>query len=106
MHVFKFSIFGESLFWSQNDQISNALPGDVYFQSHSDALPDPMSSPHPSECSHCKVSYHHQVGSALIHLGKHVHGAHPIRKGSRSNLILWCRASQDLDQLEKLPELD
>ena len=83
----------------------NALPGDVYFQSHSDALPDPMSSPHPSECSHCKVSYHHQVGSALIHLGKHIHGAHPIRKGSRSNLILWCRASQELDQLE-LPELD
>ena len=79
--------------------------GDVYFHSHSDALPDPMSSPHPSECSHCKVSYHHQVGSALIHLGKHIHGAHPIRKGIRSNLILWCRASQELDQLD-LPELD
>ena len=87
--------------------LGGSLKGrEKYFQSHSDALPDLMSSPHPSECSHCKVGYHHQVGSALIHLGKHIHGAHPIRKGSRSNLILWCRASQDLDQLEKLPELD
>jgi len=31
----------------------------------------------------------HTPGKAVIHLGGHVHGAHPITSGKRSNLILW-----------------
>lgn len=36
----------------------------------------------------------HEVGSALLHLGRHRHAATPIKAGRRMNLILWCRSSQ------------
>ena len=37
--------------------------------------------------------YAHVPGQALLHAGKHRHGAHPIRAGRRVNLILWCRST-------------
>ncbi|KAF2069017.1 hypothetical protein CYY_009665 [Polysphondylium violaceum] len=35
--------------------------------------------------------FQHQVGSALIHIGTHRHGARGLESGSRTNLILWLR---------------
>lgn len=40
-----------------------------------------------------RYDYKHRPGWAVLHLGRHRHGAFPIRTGSRSNLILWCRSS-------------
>ena len=37
--------------------------------------------------------YGHVRGTAVLHIGKHRHGARPITSGSRSNMILWCRSS-------------
>lgn len=37
-------------------------------------------------------TYKHRPGRALLHRGRHRHGAHAIRDGERFNLILWCRA--------------
>lgn len=31
----------------------------------------------------------HSKGSALLHLGGHFHGVHPLTAGERSNLVLW-----------------
>lgn len=35
----------------------------------------------------------HRPGQAILHRGRHRHGAHPIISGQRHNLILWCRSS-------------
>lgn len=35
----------------------------------------------------------HEVGTALLHAGRHRHGVHPIRRGRRRNLILWMQSS-------------
>lgn len=31
------------------------------------------------------------VGQSFLHLGSHVHRAEPITRGTRTNLVLWCR---------------
>jgi hypothetical protein len=36
----------------------------------------------------------HVPGRAILHRGKHRHGANPIECGERCNLILWCNASR------------
>lgn len=43
------------------------------------------------------AEYKHIPGRALLHLGKLRHGARPVLKGIRANLILWCRSSQFRD---------
>ena len=35
----------------------------------------------------------HEVGTALLHAGRHRHGVHPIRRGRRRNLILWLQSA-------------
>ncbi|KAI5083192.1 hypothetical protein GOP47_0002935 [Adiantum capillus-veneris] len=40
------------------------------------------------------AEYKHVPGRALLHLGKHRHGARPVLKGKRANLVLWCRSSK------------
>ncbi|MCO5597706.1 hypothetical protein L7F22_051787 [Adiantum nelumboides] len=40
------------------------------------------------------AEYTHVPGRALLHLGKHRHGARPVLKGKRTNLVLWCRSSK------------
>jgi hypothetical protein len=35
----------------------------------------------------------HVPGRAILHRGRHRHGAHPITGGERYNLILWCNSS-------------
>jgi len=37
--------------------------------------------------------FQHKLGVAIIHIGKHVHGASKITGGERCNLIIWCRSS-------------
>ncbi|MEC7986555.1 MAG: hypothetical protein VX278_15420 [Myxococcota bacterium] len=44
---------------------------------------------HPDE----HISVQHQPGIAILHAGAHRHGTHPIRSGSRRNLIMWCASS-------------
>jgi hypothetical protein len=36
----------------------------------------------------------HVPGRAILHRGRHRHGAHPITGGERYNLILWCNSSR------------
>jgi hypothetical protein len=36
----------------------------------------------------------HVPGRAILHQGRHRHGAHPIVGGERYNLILWCNSSR------------
>jgi len=40
------------------------------------------------------LDYAHQVGKAVLHLGKHVHGARPLTKGERWNLIIWVKTKR------------
>lgn len=37
--------------------------------------------------------YSHSVGRAIIHRGRHRHGARATTSGNRVNLLLWCRSS-------------
>lgn len=43
----------------------------------------------PSE----SFDYEHSPGVAVLHIGKHRHGAFPLTGGHRVNMILWCRSS-------------
>jgi hypothetical protein len=38
-----------------------------------------------------QCSYQHQLGHAVVHLGRQRHGAETITSGERHNLIIWCR---------------
>ncbi|KAK7343438.1 hypothetical protein VNO77_12185 [Canavalia gladiata] len=37
--------------------------------------------------------YSHVPGHAILHCGRHRHGARPTTSGNRINLLLWCRSS-------------
>ncbi len=37
------------------------------------------------------LEYSHVPGHAILHAGRHRHGAKAITSGQRTNLILWCR---------------
>lgn len=52
--------------------------------------------PRPEE----EFGYEHVPGRAVLHRGKHRHGAKPIKSGQRSNLILWCNSSTYDEQEE------
>jgi hypothetical protein len=54
-------------------------------------------------CSHCQETpwqpeeefeIEHAPGQAILHRGKHRHGANPIISGERHNLIVWCNSSR------------
>ncbi|XP_024357084.1 2-oxoglutarate and iron-dependent oxygenase domain-containing protein ICU11 isoform X1 [Physcomitrium patens] len=40
------------------------------------------------------LEYSHVPGHAILHAGRHRHGAKAITSGQRTNLILWCRSSE------------
>ena len=42
-----------------------------------------------------EVTYAHTPGKAVLHRGKHRHGAHRLRGGERHNLIIWCRGDPE-----------
>lgn len=37
--------------------------------------------------------YRHEAGVAILHAGRHRHGVHPILRGRRRSLILWCQSA-------------
>ncbi|KAG0491015.1 hypothetical protein HPP92_007878 [Vanilla planifolia] len=39
------------------------------------------------------LEYSHVPGQAVLHRGRHRHGARPTTSGHRINLLLWCRSS-------------
>ncbi|XP_068643112.1 2-oxoglutarate and iron-dependent oxygenase domain-containing protein CP2-like isoform X1 [Aristolochia californica] len=47
------------------------------------------SETHPEEM----LDYSHVPGQAVLHRGRHRHGARPTTSGHRINLLLWCRSS-------------
>ncbi|KAG2401248.1 putative PKHD-type hydroxylase [Vigna angularis] len=42
--------------------------------------------------------YYHVPGHAILHPGRHRHGARPTTSGNRINLILWCRSVMSQNQ--------
>ena len=58
--------------------------GDLYFNGLYD-----FPETHNEE-----VYVEHKVGMALLHVGKHRHGATKIKSGERHNLIVWCTNSE------------
>ncbi|CAK9196415.1 unnamed protein product [Sphagnum troendelagicum] len=40
------------------------------------------------------LEYSHVPGHAILHAGRHRHGAKAITSGQRTNMILWCRSSE------------
>eukprot|EP00747_Dinoflagellata_sp_TGD_P029547 gnl/TRDRNA2_/TRDRNA2_133977_c1_seq1.p1 gnl/TRDRNA2_/TRDRNA2_133977_c1~~gnl/TRDRNA2_/TRDRNA2_133977_c1_seq1.p1 ORF type:complete len:143 (-),score=1.31 gnl/TRDRNA2_/TRDRNA2_133977_c1_seq1:196-567(-) len=36
-----------------------------------------------------RIAYQHRLGHAVLHKGRHRHGAEDITKGERMNLIIW-----------------
>lgn len=64
--------------------------GELYFRGRRCALHlDTPSAPEED------FDYDHVPGVALLHAGKHRHGAHPITAGERCNLIVWCMSSRE-----------
>jgi hypothetical protein len=57
--------------------------GSLYFRG---LLADPSTHDENFEVEH-------KPGQALLHIGRHRHGANPITSGERYNLIIWCRSS-------------
>jgi len=45
--------------------------------------------------------YVHSPGKAILHQGKHCHGANPITMGERYNLIVWCKSQTYRASLEE-----
>ena len=39
------------------------------------------------------VRYKHRVGWGVLHPGRELHGATPLQRGERTNLIMWCRSA-------------
>jgi hypothetical protein len=54
----------------------------VRCDEHRQVLPSPDES----------FEYAHEPGIAVLHAGRHRHGVHPILRGRRRNLILWCQS--------------
>lgn len=82
----------------------NFRGGGVYFHglagAEGDEDRDPMTCPHPTNCQRCLVTHPHESGVALLHLGTHIHGAHPIEAGERTNLIVWCSRRREVAALK------
>ncbi len=55
------------------------------------------TAPRPEE----EFEIAHIPGQAILHRGKHRHGANPILSGERFNLILWCYSSHNGDQRDQ-----
>jgi len=74
--------------------------GDLYFQGRRCGLH------RQTACSSVDTfDYSHSPGVALLHAGKHRHGAYPVESGERLNLILWCR-SRGYQLIQRGNELD
>ena len=45
----------------------------------------------------------HRVGQALVHAGQHMHGAHPVKSGTRMNIVLWLSVMKDFPRWLEFP---
>ncbi|CEM03592.1 unnamed protein product [Vitrella brassicaformis CCMP3155] len=61
--------------------------GKVYFKGQRD-------HPHEKDEKARQPSVAHLPGGALLHVGQHWHGAHPLESGRRQNLVFWARSSK------------
>lgn len=67
---------------------SSFVGGELYFEGRRCELH------RQTGCSSAdRFVYRHRPGVALLHAGKHRHGALEIRQGERINLIVWCRST-------------
>jgi len=66
--------------------------GDLYFEGRRCGL-HRQTGCSPSD----RFTWAHTPGVALLHAGKHRHGALEITQGERLNLILWCHSSAPPD---------
>nr|GEV61164.1 putative PKHD-type hydroxylase [Tanacetum cinerariifolium] len=53
---------------------------------------------------HEVFDYSHSVGCAIIHCGRHGHGARATTSRNRINLMLWCQSSvfQELKNIKRI----
>lgn len=66
--------------------------GEVVFKGLKDTpIQRIPSSMHPYQKQEQLYPVKHEIGTALIHWGSHVHGANPVQSGERINLIIWCK---------------
>jgi hypothetical protein len=64
----------------------------LYFQGyHSTVLQKIPANVQVNRRDNDVTDFEHEVGTAFIHFGKHVHGARKIDSGERVNLIIWCK---------------
>ena len=63
--------------------------GSIYFRGI-------KGTPGANELYH---EYEHKVGTAILHVGKHLHGANKITSGDRSNLIVWCKGKNNVSSI-------
>jgi hypothetical protein len=47
-----------------------------------------------------RFEFHHRKGVAVMHVGKHRHGANAITSGERYNLIIWMRDRKSHDSCQ------
>ncbi|ESN94615.1 hypothetical protein HELRODRAFT_164480 [Helobdella robusta] len=66
--------------------LSNFENGEVYFELK------------VGETALRYISLAHVKGSAIVHRGSLIHGAHPITRGNRSNMVIWARCSKIRNQ--------
>jgi len=70
--------------------------GSLYFQGvrcgqHQETPPQPGE----------EFEWQHRPGTAVLHRGRHRHGANAITSGARYNLILWCKSSRFASQFDE-----
>lgn len=67
--------------------------GSLYFHGVADqpnAEPPPFKGSHEEgKCQYCELIYDHKPGVAVMHVGRHIHGANQLQEGERVNLIVW-----------------
>jgi len=47
---------------------------------------------------HNEILVSHTPGSAVLHLGEHVHGTLRLQSGERWNLIIWCMSHDKMSK--------
>ena len=67
----------------------------VYFHSIANSEQDKeqneYQSPHPDDCEHCRYELSHKIGYGVLHPGNFIHGTKTLTKGTRSNVVIWCK---------------
>ena len=64
---------------------------EVYFHEvlQTDTCTKSERTPHPTKCKDCQFIHSHKPGSAVFHVGRHIHGVFPLESGERWQFIMW-----------------